>query len=216
MAGWLLAIGSLSFIVGASNPALAPVWSAPPDVQLRLIHDAATGWTVTNVLFGVGAVLTAAGLWPVAERVGTGGQSLARAAAVVYAIAVAAWISSLAFRLAVTPPAAASFADSGVMDPTYVLVSRWGNGMFSAFTYLSGASVTALGVALVRGRTLRTAVGWFAIVVGLVITLGYAVAGDMPPFLSFVPTGLLGLFLLRRPGVHDSERPLVPRPDAAP
>lgn len=36
--------------------------------------------------------------------------------------------------------------------------------------------------------------------VGLVITLGYAIAGDMPPFVAFIPTGFLGLALLRRPG----------------
>jgi hypothetical protein len=200
MDGWLLAIGALSFIVGASNPALGPVWSAPPEVQLRLIAAAAAGWTATNVLFGAGAVLTAAGLWPVAERVGARGQAVARAAAVVYVIAVTAWISSLAFRLAVTPAAAASFVASGSMDPTYVLINRWANGMFGAFTYLSGASVTAFGVAVVRGRTLHPAAGWFAIVVGLLITLGYAIAGDMPPFVAFFPTGLLGLVLLRRPG----------------
>jgi len=216
MAGWLLAIGSLSFILGASNPVLGPVWSAPPDVQLRRIHDVATGWTVTNVLFGAGAIMTAAGLWPVAERIGARGQAPARAAAVVYAAATTTWLSFLAFRLAVTPAAAASLVASGSMDPTYVLASRWADGMFGVYTYLTGVSVTATGIALVRGRTLGAAVGWVAIVAGLAITLVYAMAGDMPPFVSFVPTGLLGLLLLGRPGAHPPDRPIAPPPDAGP
>ena len=103
MAGWLLAIGSLSFLVGALNPALGSVWSATREVQLRLIHDAATAWTVTSALFLIGTVLTAAGLWFVPEYLdgtvapGPGTRipagMLARVASLVYLIAAGAWIT---------------------------------------------------------------------------------------------------------------------------
>jgi hypothetical protein len=195
--GWLLVIGSLSFIVGALNPALAQVWSAPQDAQLGLIHDAATAWTITNVLFAVGTVLTAAGLWFVPERVGARGAALARAATVVYVVAATAWLASITFRLAVTPDAAATFVATGSMDPAYVLMDRWALGSFGAFTYLAGASLVAFGVALFVGRVSVVA-GSFAILIGLVIAVGYALVGDMPPFVAYLPTGLIGLVVLRQ------------------
>jgi len=198
MAGWLLVIGSMSFIVGALNPALGPVWSAPPGAQLRLIDDAALAWTITNVLFVVGTIFTAVGLWFLPERVGDRGLPIARAASVLYLVAATLWIASLAFRLAVTPDAAAAFVVTGSMDSAYVLMERWAHGLFGAFTYLAGASLVALGVALIVGRRPSRATGSFAILIGLAIALGYAIAGDMPPFVAYIPTGLIGIVLLRQ------------------
>lgn len=197
MAGWLLVTGAVAFIVGAANPALGAVWSAPLDAQLRLIHDAATAWTITNALFFIGTVLTAAGLWFVPERVVGKGWMVARAATLVYLLAATAWLASLTFRLAVTPDVATTFASTGSMDPTYVLMARWASGLFGAFTYLAGGSLVALGIALIVGRTVSTVAGAFAILIGLAITLGYAIFGDMPPFVAYLPTGLLGIALLR-------------------
>lgn len=206
MAGWLLVVGSLSFIVAAFNPVLGPVWSAPQDVELRLIHDAATAWTITNVLFAIATVLTAAGIWFVPERIDARGRSIARAATVVYLIAATSWLVSLTFRLTVTPAAATTFVASGSMDPTYVLLSRWALGLFSAFTYLAGGALVALGVALVVVRAMSAVVAWFAILIGLTIAVGYAVFGDMPPFVAYLPTGLIGLALLRQRRV-DPDKP---------
>jgi len=198
MTGWLLVVGSLSFIVGAFNPAVWQVWSAPLDAQLRLIHDAPLAWSITNALFFIATVLTAAGLWFVPERVGEKRRMAAQAAAVGYLLAASAWLASLTFRLTVTPDAAATFVSAGSLDPTYILMNHWALGLFGAFTYVAGGSLVALGVALLSGRNLSAAVGWFSILVGLVITIGYAIFGDMPPFVAYLPTGLLGLVLLRQ------------------
>lgn len=198
MAGRLLALGSVLFVVGAANPALGAVWSAPVETQLRLIHDAATAWNVTNALFLVGTVLTTAGLWLVPERVGNGGQSLARAASVAYLVGATAWLASLVFRLTVTPQVASAFVDGGSIDSTYTLVNLWAVGLFGAFTYLAGGSLIAVGVAVILGRAVPAYAAWFAIVIGVVIVIGYAIAGDMPPFAGYLPTGLLGIALMRQ------------------
>ena len=198
MAGWLLVVGSAAFLVGALNPALAQVWSAAPEAQLRLIHDNATAWIVTSALFLIATAMTAAGLWFVPERAGTRGLIAARAAVVVYLFGSTAWLASLAFRLTVTPDAAASLATTGSMDPTYVLMDRWADGLFGAFTYLAGGSLAALGVALLVGHSLSAVAGWFETIIGLVIVGGYALAGDMPPFVAYLPTGLLGIVMLRQ------------------
>jgi len=197
VAGRLLLLGSALFIVGAANPALGAVWSAPMGTQLQLIHDAATAWTVTNVLFLVATVLTATGLWFVPERVGDRGLMPARAATVVYLVAATAWLASLVFRLTVTPHAASAFVAGGSIDPTYVTLDLWAVGLFGAFTYLAGGSLVAIGVAVILGRTLSSYAGWFAIVIGVVIAAGYVIVGDMPPFVAYLPTGLLGIVLMR-------------------
>lgn len=196
MAAWPLVIGSVAFLLGALNPALLQVWTASQDSQLRLINAAATAWKITNVLFLVATVLTATGLWLVPERVGDGGLELGRAAAVVYVLAATAWLASLVFRLTVMPDAASALVAHGSPDPTYVMLERWAGGLFACFTYLAGGSLVALGIAVIQGGALSALSGWFAIAIGLVIAAGYAVAGDMPPFVSYLPTGLLGIVLL--------------------
>lgn len=199
MAGWLLVIGSASFMVGAANPSLIQVWTAPQDTQLRLINAAPTAWTITNVLFIVATVLTATGLWLVPERVGDGGLLLAQGAAVVYLLAATAWLASLVFRFAVTPHAASAFVAQGSLDATYLTIDRWAGGLFGVFTYLAGASLVAIGVAVIQGGVLSVIAGWAAMAIGVVIAAGYGILGDMPPFVSYLPTGLLGIVLLLQP-----------------
>lgn len=207
MAGRLLVLGSALFIIGAANPALGAVWSAPLDTQLRLIHDATAAWTATNVLFLGGTVLTATGLWFLPERVGNGGAAGARAAAVVYLVAATSWLASLVFRLTVTPHAASTLVATGSMDPTYAILNLWAVGLFSAFTYLAGGSLISLGLAAILGRALPAVAAWFAIVIGVAVMAGYAIVGDMPPFVAFLPTGLLGIVLMRQrePRAHTVE-----------
>ena len=206
MAGWLLVLGSVSFIVGAANPGPRPGLVRPQETQLRIIHDAATAWTVTNALFLFATVLTAAGLWFVPERVGDRGLMLARAATVVYLVAATAWLASLVFRLSVTPDAASAFVAAGSVDPTYVITNHWAIGLFGAFTYLAGGSLISLGVAVILGGALSVAGGWFAIVIGVAIVGGYALFGDMPPFVAYLPTGLLGIVLLPKRSRSDAHR----------
>jgi len=212
MAGWLdgcswSARCCSSF--GAANPALGQVWSAPQEAQLRLIADAATAWTFTNSLFLVAAVLTAAGLWLLPERIGERGLVAARAATVVYLIAATAWLAALVFRLTVTPDAATAFVAAGSLDPTYVVTDRWAVGLFGDFIYLAGGSLMAIGIAELLGGAMPRVAGWFAVGIGIVMVSGYAMFGDMPPFVSYLPTGLLGIVLLPRRGRLDAHRQRV-------
>ena len=196
MAGWLLVLGAGAFIVGAANPALFAVWTASETTQLKLIHGAPTAWAITNVLFVVATVLTSSGLWLVPDDVGASGLTLARVASVAYLLGASAWLASLVFRLVVTPDAATTFVAQGSVEPAYAMVARWSGGLFTLFTYVAGGSLVALGVAVVVGGTLSVLAGWFAIIVGAIIVAGYAIAGDMPPVISYLPTGLIGITLL--------------------
>lgn len=196
MVGWLLVLGAGAFIVGAANPALFAVWTAPEATQLQLIHGAPTAWAITNILFVLATVLTASGLWLVPDNVGDPGLTIARIASVAYLLGASAWLASLVFRLVVTPDDATTFVEHGSLDPAYAVVARWSGGLFTLFTYVAGSSLVALGVAVVMGATLSALAGWFSIVIGAIIVAGYAIAGDMPPVVAYLPTGLLGITLL--------------------
>ena len=197
VAGLLLVGGSACFLVGALNPSLFSVWTASPEPQLRLIADRTTPWTLTNVLFLVATVLTAAGLWLVPDFVGAAGVPVARAATVGYLLGASAWLTSLVIRLVITPQAALAFLSSGVEDQTYAGLLGLGGGLFAAFTLIAGISLMAIGLAIVvGGGSLPVFVGWFAVAIGGIVVFGFLAAGDMPPFVAYLPTGLLGIVLL--------------------
>lgn len=195
LTGLLLAIGSALFLVGASNPRLYRVWTAPDELALRIIDEHKAAWRATNWLFLAATVLTAAGVWSFVDLVGADGAPLARAGAVAYLLAAGAWLASLTFRLTVTPPAATSFAVDSI-DPAYATLARWSGGLFAMFTIVAGSSLVALGGGILFGGAVTALAGWFAVVIGLVIVVGFLAAGDMPPFVAYLPTGLIGLVLL--------------------
>ena len=68
------------------------------------------------------------------------------------------------------------------------------------------AGVIAIGVAVIRGGALSGASGWFAIIIGTVIVGGYTIFGDVPPFVAYLPTGLLGIVLLPKWSRSDAHR----------
>ena len=130
---------------------------------------------------------------------GTDGAPLARAGAVAYLLAAGAWLASLTFRLTVTPPAAEAFVASSVIDPAYATLARWSGGLFAMFTIVVGSALVALGGGILLGGAVTVLGGWFALVIGLVIVVGFIAAGDMPPFVAYLPSGLIGLAILLVP-----------------
>jgi hypothetical protein len=196
VAGAALTLGAVLFLAGAANPRLFEVWTAGEAVQLRLIHARPRSWQVTNLLFAIATVLTAAGLTLTPDTIGPGGAPLARLAAAMYGIAAVMWLASITFRLFVTPAAAAAFARSGTFEEAYAVTSRWSGGLFAAFTLTAGSSLVVLGVAVVAGGAVTALAGWLSIAIGAVIVGGYLVARDMPPFVAYLPTGVLGIAIL--------------------
>ncbi len=195
-AALLLIGGSICFLVGAFNPVLFSVWTAPTEMQLRLIAERAAAWSISNALFLGATVLTAAGLWLVPDLVGGSGAPVARAATVAYLLGAVAWVMSLAVRLAVAPKTASAFVSTHAVDPSYAGLSSLAGGLFVVFTFVAGASLVALGLSIVAGGSLPVIAGWFAAVMGGMMVVGYLAAGDMPPFVAYLPTGLLGIALL--------------------
>jgi len=196
LGGLLLVLGALAFAVGAGNPHLVRVWTSSDEVGLPIIHVHPRSWRVTAILMIAATVLTAAGLWLLADVLAT---PLARAGAVGYLLAAGCWIAHLAARLSVTPAAAAGFVAGDGIDPAYRLFGRWTGSLFAVFTVVAGLSLVAIGAA-VLGSALAFGAGWTGIGFGVLIVGGFLAFGDMPPFVSYIPTLLFGIALLQRSG----------------
>ncbi len=69
--GWLLVGGAVGFGIGAGNPYLMRVWTAPQDGFLRVVASHPQAWRFTTAFFVVSCGITAAthtteGLWTIA------------------------------------------------------------------------------------------------------------------------------------------------------
>ncbi len=65
-----------------------------------------------------------------------------------------------------------------------------------ANTALSIAALVVIGIALGLGGGVAAPVAWVATTVALLATAGFVAFGDMPPFVLYIPTLLIGLALL--------------------
>jgi hypothetical protein len=195
--GFILAIGAVLFLVGAGNPILARAWVSPRESYLRIVAGHPKAWRATNVLFVAGTVLTAAGIaaLPPVAAITTGGPRLfAAIACFVILIGAILWVVSLVGRLVVTPDLAVAFV-AGLGDPTPVPSERWMGSLFGSFILLAGSGLIGLGAAFIAAAVLSIA-GWACAAFGVILTGGYLLFGDVPPFVVYLPTGLIGLSLI--------------------
>jgi hypothetical protein len=195
--GLVLAIGAMLFLIGAANPVLMRAWTSPRELYLQIVAGHPTAWRVTNMLFLAGTVLTAAGMAELPMVVGInadGSRVLTSIAGLAVAIGAVLWIVSLIGRLVVTPDLASAFV-AGTGEATPVPTERLMGGLFGAFILLAGLGLVALGVGFIAAPVLPT-LGWVCVAFGVIITGGYLVFGDVPPFMVYLATGLLGLALL--------------------
>ena len=195
--GLVLTIGALLFLIGAANPVLIRAWTSPRELYLQIVAGHPTAWRITNVLFLAGTVLTAAGMVELPKTAGVdadGARILISIASLGVAMGAMLWIISLVGRLAVTTHVASAFV-AGSGEATPVPVERLMGGLFGAFIVLAGLGLGALGVGFIVAPVLPI-LGWVCVAFGLIITGGYLVLGDVPPFVVYLATGLVGLGLL--------------------
>jgi hypothetical protein len=199
--GLLLAVNVAAggLLTGLGSTRLGPVWTSPEDVSLRLIAGHPRAWRIANLGFAIMTVSTVAGLWMVPAFVGDRGASLALGAAGAYAIASSCWLLTLAVRIAVQPGVAAAFVDDGTIDPAYRPLARLSGGLFLAYESIAGASLIALGAAILVGGSMAALVGWFAIAIGAVLIVTCVTIGGTLPAFVYFPTFAIGVALLLGP-----------------
>jgi hypothetical protein len=197
-AGALLVAGPAIGTVCLFYPSFWRVWTVPREEHFALVAAHRLAWTMANVGFTAAAVLTAAGLVVLAGSVDVDARSKAIlvAGAVAYAIAGTLWCAVLAIRTRTTPALAALVAAGTPTEPVETMVGSVTGGLFASFMTTTGIALVVIGATLASSGVVAAPVVWLATVVAALAVAGFLVFDDMPPFVLYIPTLIVGLSLL--------------------
>jgi hypothetical protein len=182
VSGIVMILGSVLFLVAAFMPISARVFpEASPARKLERITDSPKAWITSQVLFGVGSLVTVIGIGLLTSDGRNGSFAwLLLISTALLLLAVVPWFGHLYARAA--DPAA--FAEGAL--------PAW---LFLLYAALTEIGLAIFGVALVVS-TYPDWLGWFVIVgMGLLIVLTI-VLGDMPPLFFYLVTLLAGVVIL--------------------
>ena len=198
LAGALLVAGPAIGTVCLFYPPFWRVWTVPREEHLALVAAHRLAWTMANVGFTSATVLTTAGLVLLAGSldVADGPSAIVVAGVVAYAIAGSLWCAGLAIRTRTTPALAALVAAGTPTEPAETLVSSVTGGLFASFMTTTCIALFVIGATLALSGVVAAPVGWLAVIVPALALAGFLVFDDMPPFVLYIPTLVIGLALL--------------------
>ena len=197
-AGALLVAGPLIGAVCLFYPPLWRVWTVPREEHLALVAGHRLAWTMVNVGFTAATVLTAGGLVLLAGSVDVDARAKATlvAGAVAYAIAGTLWGSVLAIRTRTTPAIAALVAAGTPTEPVETMIGSVNGGLFASFTTMTGVALVVICATLALAGVVVAPLAWIAVLLAAIALAGFLAFGDMPPFVLYLPTLMVGAGLL--------------------
>lgn len=198
LAAVLLVLGPLVGAPGVASPVLWRAWVAPRDEHLTTVGAHRRAWTLANAGFALATLATAAGLFVLAGAVNAadGPRAILTSVAVLYSIAGALWCAVVAVRTRTTPALADMVVAGTPTEPAETLLGRAMAGLFAAFTLTTAGALALLGLTLALGDIIAAPVALLAMLVAALAAGGFLALGDMPPFVLYIPTLLVGLTLL--------------------
>lgn len=179
-------------------PPFVRVWTVGREEHLALVAAHPVAWRAANVGFTLATVLTAAGLFVLADSVsvGDGPRAVLIAGAVAYAIAGSLWCAILAIRTRTTPAIAAMVATGSQTEPAETLLASVIGGMYQAFLLMTGCALVGIGLVLGLSGGAASSAGWLAAIIAALAVARHATSGDVIPAVIYIPTLLVGLALL--------------------
>jgi hypothetical protein len=183
VSGILIIVGSALFLCAAFSPISSRVFSPGRSAtrKLEVIRGSPTAWLVTQILFGLGALVTVIGICVLAYGLGRQPPVWLIWTSVAFLIlAVVLWLWHLYGRR---------------VDPVAFAEGRWPRLPFLAYCMLTEMGLAILGYTLLRGYQ-PTWIGWMLIgsmVLLFVLTLIFR---DMPPLMFYLVTLILGIALV--------------------
>lgn len=171
----ILIAGSLLFLIGAFSPVSLAFFSESDETKrLGIILGRRQAWSISQLFFALGAVVTAAGIGLAAHDL----RALSSPSLLPYlgaaAIIIAAGLWSWHVYLRAVGPRA--FVE-GVLPAWH----------FTGYTLFTQAGLIAIGAAMLRSTT-PDWVGWAMIGGALVCFLIYLRLRDLPPFIYYLLT----------------------------
>lgn len=183
----LLVVGALCVLVAAFLPISMKVYpEGDQSAQLRAIRSDLFGWRLSMTLFGMGGVVSAAGITLIGRQsTASTSEIMGSLAGVAAVIASAAWLFIVTWRWVVDPERVVEH-----MNGSHVLFVIYVLGMVLALLFV--------GVTLWEDHGLKWAGGVF-IAWSLFSAMLFLVSGDIPPFVLYIPLLVVGVLLLLRP-----------------
>ena len=186
LAGVTLIAGSILFFVGAVTPVNSRVFGTDdPVLKLLYIEEDPAAWDLAMTLLGLGGLIAAIGLVPLARSVQQVTDPrivgvIAYGAATLAIGGAVSWVVISSVRIARSP-----------FDVVFADASPWLFGTYRVFTR---AAFIILGVVLLLSGYPRW-LGWMLIVSGAIMFADH-VALVLPPFVHYVVFLILGAALL--------------------
>lgn len=179
----VIVIGSILFLAGAFAPiSLAVFGESDPDERLAIIEADQRAWQVDQIFYALGPIVTAVGAGLAMGRFADQPRSwLAALGVAALAVAAVLWAWHVGLR---------------ATDPEAFTAGALPGWMFTAYTLLTQAGLAASGIALLQTSTPRW-VGWLLIGAAVVLLIVFLIYRDLPPFIYYVLTLILGVMLYR-------------------
>ena len=180
ISGALIVGGSIAFIVAAFMPI---TFAFIVQRNIEAVRSRPIEWAASQVLFGLGGAVTAAGLalLTLELRRGEQGDVLGYFACAAITVGAICWGAIVYARY--TLP-----LERVLAEPT---LGKW----FVMYTLLTQAALLAYGLVLVRAGYPRW-LGFGTSGLATASLVGYFVFKDVPPFIHYVITLIIGLALL--------------------
>ncbi len=183
-AGALLIAGAVVFLVGAAIGVPRVFLVTDPQERLRMLTARLGLWRSAQPLYGLGAILSAAGvgvLAAVAEA--PGARVVLWGSCAVMTLGALAWCRSLFLR------------GTRVADFAAGSLPGW---PFTTYALSTIGGLLLLGAGLF-GAGLPAWLGWCDLAATLAFLVGFLWAKDIPPFLFYLLLGVVGVVLVVRP-----------------
>lgn len=182
ISGIIILLGSTMFIIAAFSPISRVFGLRSAEDKLSTIMNARRAWGVSQVLFSLGAVVTALGVAFAAYALKDQPQaSLLFTATAFLAIGAGAWVRHVYLRT-IDPPAFVNGSLPG-----------W---HFALYTLLTTGGFLIIGVALLWMGFSPWA-GWILVGGASLFFILYVIFKDLPPFFYYLLGLVLGFVLLR-------------------
>lgn len=177
----LLITGSLIFLGAAFAPISLAVFSrSDAGKRLAAIQDSRRVWSVDQLFYALGAILTALAVGLAAFRLSRApGSLLAYLAFAALATGAAFW---------------AGHAYQRAVDPVAFIEGALPAWPFSAYTVLTQAGLATFGAALLQSTT-PAWTGWMLIAAAVLLFAAFLLFRDMPPFIYYTLTLVTGVTL---------------------